>query len=240
MEPGKGYMYQSNSADTVKFVYPATSSLSKKSATITGISFSQATQFEFAMSVVAKVDLDNIPAGYQLAAFINGQLRGLQAIEDKASLTNYSFITVYGNAIEKGEVISFVLVNSDAQITLMGSSAFAGNGIDGSLNEPVLLSITGITNVADLLTSKLGAAPNPFSNQLTVYFNLNESEKTVLEVYNLIGEKVAILNSGLLESGYHQITWEGIDMNSQYVSQGVYLIKLQTGKQSHVIKVVKN
>lgn len=69
--------------------------------------------------------------------------------------------------------------------------------------------------------------PNPFNPATRIEFNLLESGKTQLTVYDIMGRTVAILIDELLPSGGHFIEWDGIDNTGRKVSSGVYFYLLK-------------
>ena len=50
--------------------------------------------------------------------------------------------------------------------------------------------------------------PNPFNPVTNITFNLSESGKVKLVVYNLLGQKVTTLLSQEMERGFHKINWD--------------------------------
>ncbi|MCX7762322.1 MAG: T9SS type A sorting domain-containing protein [Candidatus Kryptonium sp.] len=76
--------------------------------------------------------------------------------------------------------------------------------------------------------------PNPFNPGTEIKFDLPESGHVKLEVFNLAGERVAVLYDGYMEAGYGKtIRW-----NANGFSSGVYLYKLSAGKYVDVKKMV--
>jgi len=75
--------------------------------------------------------------------------------------------------------------------------------------------------------------PNPFNPATTVAFNLEKSSLLQLEVYNLTGQKVATLASGLWPAGMHQISWEATGMPT-----GVYIARLQANGQTQTRRLI--
>jgi len=65
--------------------------------------------------------------------------------------------------------------------------------------------------------------PNPFNPVTEILFDLPRASWVKLEVYNLIGQKVATLADGRLAAGSHIVHWDAGDFAS-----GVYLYKLET------------
>jgi hypothetical protein len=71
--------------------------------------------------------------------------------------------------------------------------------------------------------------PNPFNPSTEIRFSLPSAGEVRLEVYNMLGQKVATLVDGYLEAGEHIAIWEGTDLAGRPVSTGVYLYRLQSG-----------
>jgi len=80
-------------------------------------------------------------------------------------------------------------------------------------------------------------APNPFNPKTEIRFVLTRDNLTQLNVYNIRGEMVRTLASGMLESGEHIVHWDGNDFSGQRVSSGTYFARLRIG--SEVMQVRK-
>lgn len=65
--------------------------------------------------------------------------------------------------------------------------------------------------------------PNPFNPTTTIKYALPKSGKVKVEVFNLLGQKVAALVNSFKQAGYHQITFDGSNLAS-----GVYVYRLST------------
>ncbi|MCB0299977.1 MAG: T9SS type A sorting domain-containing protein, partial [Calditrichaeota bacterium] len=59
-----------------------------------------------------------------------------------------------------------------------------------------------------------------------------------LEIFNLIGEKVAELASGQQTAGTHTIIWNGRNRFDAQVASGVYLYRLQAGSFVQTRKMI--
>jgi hypothetical protein len=78
-------------------------------------------------------------------------------------------------------------------------------------------------------TFSLGAArPNPARERTEIRFGLPRESRVELGVYNIVGQKVATLASGVLPAGYHGVSWDGRAEGGQKVSGGVYFYRLTT------------
>ena len=66
--------------------------------------------------------------------------------------------------------------------------------------------------------------PNPFNPQTTIEFNIPKRENVVIEVYDLLGQKVKTLLDTELERGNHKI-----EFNAFGLSSGIYFYQMKTG-----------
>jgi flagellar hook assembly protein FlgD len=51
----------------------------------------------------------------------------------------------------------------------------------------------------------------------------------VLEVYNVLGQRVRTLHRGVLPAGRHRFVWDGRDEKGRAAASGVYLYRLRAG-----------
>lgn len=75
--------------------------------------------------------------------------------------------------------------------------------------------------------------PNPFNNITQVTFSLSSPEAVQLEVMDILGRTVAILQSGLLQSGPHRYSFDASQLPG-----GIYLCRLRTRVSSQSVKMI--
>ena len=81
--------------------------------------------------------------------------------------------------------------------------------------------------------------PNPFNSTTTIRFALPVSGKIDLSVYNLQGQKVALLAAEKqLAAGRHQVRWNGLDTHQRPLSSGVYFYRLECGPKTITRKLI--
>ncbi len=63
--------------------------------------------------------------------------------------------------------------------------------------------------------------PNPFNPATTLEYQLPEKSKVDISVYNMLGQFVEQLESGIKEPGFHKVEW-----NASNYASGVYIYQL--------------
>jgi len=69
--------------------------------------------------------------------------------------------------------------------------------------------------------------PNPFNSTTIFRFSLPETEAVTLKIYNIRGQRVHTLVDKSLESGEHEVIWNGTNQAGQAVASGVYVARLR-------------
>jgi len=80
------------------------------------------------------------------------------------------------------------------------------------------------------------AFPNPFNSSTTIRFSLSAqsaSSAVNLRVYGLDGRLMDEMDMGNLEAGEHSVVW-----NAESLPAGVYVVRLEAGGDSRMIKLV--
>ena len=75
--------------------------------------------------------------------------------------------------------------------------------------------------------------PNPFNPITTIQFFLPQKENLSLNVHNILGEEVATVYKGELNSGLHTFEFDGNN-----ISSGIYFIRLETAMHNKTMKAI--
>jgi hypothetical protein len=78
-----------------------------------------------------------------------------------------------------------------------------------------------------------GTYPNPFNSSTVIEYTLNRAEAVDLTVFNLAGQRVAVLERGVESPGRHSIAWDARNMPS-----GVYFARIQAGGATETRRMV--
>ncbi|MEX0681593.1 MAG: DUF4832 domain-containing protein [Balneolales bacterium] len=115
----------------------------------------------------------------------------------------------------------------DGELKFVAFGTWDGNSVsvESELNQDIPLAITLKQNY-----------PNPFNPSTTISFDLQQEGHVLLEVFNIIGERVAVLIDEHREGGSHQVAF---DMKN--LSSGIYIYTLTSGqtRKSHTMTLFK-
>jgi len=139
-------------------------------------------------------------------------------------LLNYQFRTPLGDFTGDGKLNFLAVQRSDANFK----------------DTPVyLFDLEETTVSSDQLTENpLGFSlrqnyPNPFNPATTIRYSLPQSSDVQLEVFNVLGQRVAMLVNEQKPAGWHDITFDASNLSS-----GIYIYRLQAGEFVETKKMV--
>ena len=80
--------------------------------------------------------------------------------------------------------------------------------------------------------------PNPFNPSTIIPYQLATSSQVRLEVFNLLGQRIATLVDGERPAGFHSATWHATDGVGRAVGAGVYIYRMTVGGESQTGRMV--
>jgi len=80
--------------------------------------------------------------------------------------------------------------------------------------------------------------PNPFFDKTQFTFEITQSAEIAIDIYTLSGLKIKSISSEYFNEGYGTIDWDGADQFGQYLSNGVYLYKMNAKRDSQKIDFI--
>ena len=83
--------------------------------------------------------------------------------------------------------------------------------------------------------------PNPFNSTTAIGFALARAGAIRLEVFNLLGQQVAVLAEGTYPAGSYTLRWDGVNDGGRALAAGLYFYRLQTpwGVQTRKLLLLK-
>ncbi|MBD3404159.1 T9SS type A sorting domain-containing protein [candidate division GN15 bacterium] len=80
--------------------------------------------------------------------------------------------------------------------------------------------------------------PNPFNPTTTIEYELPQRCEVTLEVYNVLGQRIATLIDRQQPAGRYWVKWDGTDLSGAPVSSGIYFYRLHTDTYRAMKKMV--
>jgi len=85
----------------------------------------------------------------------------------------------------------------------------------------------GAPEIAGGAATVLEAAPNPFRGATTISYALDRKSKVLLEIVDVRGRRVALLEDAERSSGKHHAFWNGDDHHGERAGAGVYFARVE-------------
>ncbi len=83
----------------------------------------------------------------------------------------------------------------------------------------------------------LETSPNPFNPSTTIRFQLPETVRVQLSIYNLLGQRVQeLLPEELQPAGEYAVIWNGQDESGQLVASGMYIVQLNINERTYTLE----
>ena len=88
-------------------------------------------------------------------------------------------------------------------------------------------------------SGKAKAYPNPFKENLSIEYQLQQDGRVEIQINNILGQKIKSLVRENQQAGLKRLKWDGMDESGSLVTTGMYYIILCTPADKTVIKVLK-
>jgi transforming growth factor-beta-induced protein len=149
------------------------------------------------------------------------------------------------NDLSDGQTIT-TLQGSDITVSITGGNVFINEAqvitadieTDNGVVHVIDAVITPSTGIEEMIISSASVSvyPNPASELINIRFELTEESEISLEMYDMLGQQVRIVNQGYAYEGSHTLQFPVNDLES-----GMYLLIINTGNSqiANKVRVVK-
>jgi 2',3'-cyclic-nucleotide 2'-phosphodiesterase/3'-nucleotidase/5'-nucleotidase len=181
--------------------------------------------------------------GKRTYAFIGLERVGGIMVYDVTIPTSPSFVTYYNNRDFTADAESDTVGDLGPEGLIFIPIGISPNG------EPLLVvtnEVSGTTTIFEISTGMMarkalaqedlfsGAklmtnVPNPFTAETEIKFSLSEAANVKVEVYTLMGHKVATLTDQPFKPGEHSLNWQATDDQGGKLAAGVYVTRMVIG-----------
>ncbi len=210
LTPGTGYMYFNNSNEPKTFYYTTkkTSDTSSESDDNRGNNYwnANSSQYPSNMTMIAMTDVEG--GNYEVAAFVNGEVRGNARPVYVEELDAYILVlTISGDDVEE-ITFKYYDITTGEETKFSNRINYTNDAIVGSMDEPYMLT-RGTTGIGEAAMSQVNIYPNPTTTGTEI--NLQTVCDTV-EVFNALGVKVA--------------EYQNVDSIDALETAGIYVIRI--------------
>ena len=80
--------------------------------------------------------------------------------------------------------------------------------------------------------------PNPFNQNTVIEVDLPQTGDLALDVFNILGQRVATVFHGALDAGFYRFDWNGSDYDGHALASGIYFYRLRIGSHTETRKMV--
>jgi len=86
------------------------------------------------------------------------------------------------------------------------------------------------------MSEQIKVYPNPFYSYANIEFTLSKQSNVLIEVYNVVGEKINVITKGIQMSGSYKYKFSANELG---YSEGIYYIKFFINGTSFTEKLVQ-
>ncbi len=232
MEPGKSYLIDV-AADNTMLIYPTERYYGNLTKNTQTDQVNNPANWELISgnntNMIFMADLGVDDSEYAAGIFDeNGNCRSIGKYT-----ANLWYFTVLGDDTNNLKVKVFDKIKKEI-IDTKYTFQYEANTVIGNPEKPIKIEFDHNSPANDVsLTLLKGNYPNPFNPTTEIQFNIPESGKVKLSVYNLKGELVETLINKEMTSGIHNITW-----NASKYGSGIYFYKIQFNGKSEMRKCI--
>lgn len=138
-------------------------------------------------------------------------------------------------------VADYVTPSTQVRMRFIAEDAGSGSVVEAGVDDFRVWGAS-VTPVAGGTSSSrfalLPNSPNPFNPHTAISFDLARDGQAQLSIFSLEGRRVRTLVKSALPAGRHSVAWDGRDERGNSVASGVYLMRLESGKETAARKIV--
>jgi len=113
------------------------------------------------------------------------------------------------------------------------------SGIDAETGaEKVLAELSQAQSLLPIQMRLYQNTPNPFSGKTSIGFDLPERSMVSMEIYDVRGRRVAILENRTLNAGTHSVEWTARGADGRELPAGIYFCRMSSAGRKMITKMV--
>ena len=169
---------------------------------------------------------DTIPSDKDI---IKGEINNVTpSIESKIIVGQGATVIIKSNDETNARVLAKVIDLSQGGLVrelLNGKTINAKTTTEAETAEAVMEEVVAIP----LEFTIEQAYPNPFNPVVNIRFGLPQEAAVNILIHDIAGRLIGEYKVGNQSAGYHEFSWNAVDMLGQGVGTGIYLLTIQAG-----------
>ena len=137
------------------------------------------------------------------------------------------------NGVEDTLGFQWNVVSTDGQLTTESSNGPRRVIFDIGY----MLSSESELNIPDVFALHQNY-PNPFNPVTTIRYDVPEQSNVRVDIYNVLGQKVAELVNTTHQPGFYAVSWDGTNMTGSALGSGMYFYRIDAEKFTAVKKLL--
>lgn len=160
----------------------------------------------------------------------------LQDLQAQTHIVWHSFSAGFqrGSELSIAAVVGQPFLGIQSSGDVVVTSGFAAfEGIDGIVSD-----VHGKDDFIPATFDLSQNFPNPFNPSTVIRYELPTEVRMVIEIYSLLGQRIAILVDDVVAPGRYSVTWTGRSDDGRLIPSGVYFYRMRTPEFVEVKKLV--
>lgn len=131
-------------------------------------------------------------------------------------------------------VASLLTPTAQMRMRIIAEDLGGGSVVEAAWDDFMVLDEVPTAAIAPVRADVLHPnVPNPFNPSTRIRFEVAQSGRTSLQIYDVGGRRIRDIVSGSLAAGMHERIWDGRDGRGHAVASGVYVLRLETTQSEH-------
>ena len=147
-------------------------------------------------------------------------------VTGSATISKADSAAVYGKQNIAGAIWDYWFIMKD------GSLGVHNPKYSVAMLQAAITSITGVERINDNTPNTFELTqnyPNPFNPSTQIGFALPKASNVRVNIYDITGKLVSSLVNESIAAGKYSVTWNGLNLNGQQVTSGVYIYRIEAG-----------
>ncbi len=195
-------------------------------------------KINFDQSILSFVNLENAPEGVNFTVNAAGGILSLAWFDvtgtTPLTLADTTLVEILFDFSAGSSDLNFI--TEESEIASSSGDPIETTFVNGMIVEKTTSVESSPTKARTFFLEQ--NYPNPFNPETRIRYQVGETGRVILKIYNLFGQKIRTLVNDIHSAGKFQVVWNGRDDRDQKVPSGVYFYRLISGNFVQTRKLI--